>query len=167
MRGFILLAILLTGCVVDESGGPAPSPTHGDGDPNMEQPGPKPTCDRYAAIPHFVDSADGLSCQLNDQLCVSDDPMVCPELDQPSCPNGTIAIEDETAPSRYDGVFCNRARYHCLSPACPPPPPLPDSYCAGGVGNLVGVATFVAASDGMECLDGHYYCVTNDFGACP
>jgi hypothetical protein len=159
---FVAFTALAIGCV---SEGPASSL-----DPDKQDELP-PECDRIATPTNFVPGADGKTCQVSDQLCVSDDPVVCPALEIPSCPNGRLVDAVEIVPSDYgDGLWREYTRKHCVTAdlaACPDVRPLPPSFCPPSQGNIRSEAHFIASTDGMECSRVKHFCVSHDLDGCP
>ncbi len=122
--------------------------------------------------PSFIDSADGLECQLDSVHCVTTEASACPLL-QPLppdyCADGTVVKGEDRFLTSRNGLECVMPSVHCLTKdysRCPQFSPLPPDFCADGM-VVQGPDSYVPAGDGKECALQSVHCVTKDRSACP
>lgn len=122
--------------------------------------------------PVFVESTDGMECQLGALECLTDDFSACPQLSPfppDFCKDGEIVHGAPSFIDSADGMKCKIPSVHCVSTdasACPQlSPPSPD-FCKDGT-LVTGAPTFIDSADGKECAIPSLHCLSDDVNACP
>jgi hypothetical protein len=120
----------------------------------------------------FIDSADGMQCEMPETHCLTTDHGACPQLSPlppDFCSDGTIVKGEPSFIDSADGMECQMPSVHCVTKdhgACPQFSPLPPDFCSAGT-IARGPSSFIPSADGKECEIPSIHCVTNDAGSCP
>lgn len=113
----------------------------------------------------FEDSADGMSCKVNEAHCVTPDRSNCPQFLPPNC-SGELAVETGYVASA-DGMECPLPKTFCINPdssKCPQLALPGPNFCPDGV--VVAQNRFAPHPDGEFCRLITPVCVTTDEAMC-
>jgi hypothetical protein len=122
--------------------------------------------------PTYVDSTDGMKCEIAKPVCLTTDSGACPQLaplPPDWCKNGDVVQGEPTYVDSTDGMKCKLPTPVCVTKdatACPQLAPLPPDWCKNGK-VVQGAPKFIDSTDGMKCQLPTPICLTTDPTACP